>query len=91
VNGEGSSGVLWLGGELFSRVLELLVPSGLVVTDGSNPGPGGPESLSQFYLNRKIRDGAVLEAVQFEYQGREFECVGYVGEKYGPTLVWRGA
>lgn len=54
VDGEGSSGVLWLGGDLFSRVLTLLVPGGLVVTDGSNPGPNGPKHLSDFYHNRKV-------------------------------------
>lgn len=49
VTGEGSSGILWLGQILFSRVVELLVPGGLVITDGSNPGPGGPTALSDFY------------------------------------------
>jgi hypothetical protein len=38
VAGERSSGVLWLGGELFPRVLDLVIPGGLVVTDGSNYG-----------------------------------------------------
>jgi hypothetical protein len=91
VNGEGSSGVLWLGGELFSKILTLLVPGGLVVTDGSNPGPGGPAHLSDFYCNREIGEGAMGAAVPFDYQGRRFTCVGYVGERYGPTLVWRAA
>jgi len=89
VDGEGSSGVLWLGGELFSKILTLLVPGGLVVTDGSNPGPRGPVHLSDFYHNREIRDGAIRAAVPFDYDGRNFTCVGYVGERYGPTLVWR--
>lgn len=89
VNGEGSSGVLWLGGELFSRILGLLVPRGLVVTDGSNPGPGGPAHLSDFTCKREIQDRATAAAVPFDYQGRKFTCVGYVGERYGPTLVWR--
>jgi hypothetical protein len=89
VNGEGSSGVLWLGGILFSRVLRLLIPGGLVVTDGSNPGPGGPSHLSDFYHNRNVRDSAMSAARAFEYEGRHFRCVGYVGEKNGPTLVWQ--
>lgn len=91
VNGEGSSGVLWLGGELFSRVLALLIPGGLVVTDGSNPGPAGPAHLSDFYHNEQIRDGATSAAVPFDYRERKFSCVGYVGEKNGPTLIWRAA
>ena len=91
VQGEGSSGVLWLGGDLFTRVLSLLVPGGLVVTDGSNPGPNGPSQLSAFYHNRDVGRAAVSEATPFEYSGRAFTCIGYVGEKNGPTLVWRAA
>jgi hypothetical protein len=91
VDGEGSSGVLWLGEQLFSRILDLLIPGGLVVTDGSNLGPGGPKPLSKFYDDRQIRDIALSKATPFEYQGRQFQCVAYVGEKYGPTLVWRAA
>lgn len=90
-DGEGSSGILWLGEELFSRILDRLIPGGLVVTDGSNPGPGGPEHLSDFYHNREIRDGAISAAIPFDYLGRRFTCVGYVGEMYGPTLVWQVA
>jgi hypothetical protein len=89
VEGEGSSGVQWLGGELFPRILALLVSGGIVVTDGSNPGPGGPSHLSDVYCNSEIRGGATAVAVPFDYQGRRFNCVGYVGERYGPTLVWQ--
>ena len=84
MNGEGFSGVLWLGGELFARVLDLLVPGGLVVTDGSSYGPGGPQHLSDFNHNAQIRDGAVSAAVAFSYRGRDFTCVDYVGEKMAP-------
>ena len=89
VDGEGSSGVLWLGGGLFSQVLSLLVSSGLVVTDGSNCDSSGPTHLSDFYQNREIRDQAMKKAVPFDYLDRKFTCVGYAGEKYGPTLVWQ--
>lgn len=89
VEGEGSSGILWLGGHLFSRVLSKLVPGGLVVTDGSNPGPDGPIRLSDFYHNREVRRAALPLASPFEYGGRGFTCIGYVGEKNGPTLIWR--
>jgi hypothetical protein len=89
VVGEGSSGVLWLGGDLFSRVLTKLLPGGLVVTDGSNPGPNGPSRLSDFYHNRKVGRAALSFAVPFDYEGRRFTCVAYAGEKNGPTLVWR--
>lgn len=89
VDVEGSSGILWLGGTLFCRILQLLIPGGLVVTDGSNPGPGGPKHLSDFYHNRMIREEAVSAARAFEFEGRRFTCVGYVGGKNDPTLVWR--
>jgi hypothetical protein len=91
VEGEGSSGVLWFGGDLFTRILEMLVPGGLIVTDGSNPGPNGPEPLSTFYHHRSIGRAAVEAVEPFEYGGRSFTCIDYVGEKNGPTLVWRAA
>ena len=91
VHGEGSSGILWLGGDLFSRVLKLLIPGGLVVTDGSNPGPHGPKPLSAFYRKRNIGPRAIEKAVPFEYQDRRFTCIGYAGEKNGPTLIWHVA
>ena len=89
VEGEGSSGILWLGRRLFTRVLSKLLPGGLVVTDGSNLGPNGPERLSEFYHDREVGRTALSLAVPFEYKGRSFECIDYVGEKNGPTLVWR--
>lgn len=88
VCGEGSSGVLWLGDALFSRVLTLLVPGGFVITDGSSPGPNGPKHLSDFYHDRQVGPSAVSRSVPFRYRGRTFSCVGYAGERYGPTLVW---
>ena len=91
VDGEGSSGILWLGGDLFSQVLKLLIPCGLVVTDGSKPGPHGPKPLSGFYHDRNIGHRAMEKAVPFEYQGRRFTCIGYAGEKNGPTLIWQVA
>ncbi len=89
VDGEGSSGILWLGSTLFSRVLRLLIPGGLVITDGSNPGPGGPRPLSDFYRDRKIGEAAASTARTFQFEGRSVRCVGYAGEKNGPTLVWQ--
>jgi hypothetical protein len=89
VEGEGSSGVLWLGGRLFSQILTHLIPGGLVVTDGSNPGCGGPAQLSRFYDNDDIRKDAVARSEPFEHGGRRFTCIAYVGQKNGPTLIWR--
>lgn len=91
VEGENSSCVLWLGGDLFSRVLTRLVVGGLVVTDGSNPGPNGPKRLGDFYHNRMVGSAASSVALPFDYGGRKFTCVGYAGEKNGPTLIWQVA
>jgi hypothetical protein len=67
------------------------VPGGLVVTDGSNCGHNGPTHLSKFYHNHQIQDRAMKEADPFCYHDRKFTCVVYIGEKYGPTLVWQVA
>ena len=66
-----------------------LPKGGLVVTDGSNSDSGGPRQFSKFYHNRDIGICAKDKAEDFEYEGREFACIGYIGEKYGPTLVWQ--
>lgn len=89
VEGEGSSGVLWLGKDLFGQVLKKMSKGGLVVTDGSNNNHNGPRELSRFWHNNKIGESAKDKVKSFEYEGREFVCIGYIGEKYGPTLVWQ--
>ncbi len=50
---------------------------------------GSPQGLSQFYHMKDIGEEAAKAADPFEYQSRHFSCVGYAGERYGPTLVWR--
>lgn len=87
--GEGSSGVAWLGGELFPQILGKVISGGLIVTDGSNVGEGGPLPLQAFHRKREIGPSAVERAMPFDYKGRRFTCIAYVGEKNGPTLVWR--
>ena len=62
-----------------------------MVTDGSNPGPDGPKPLSAFYHDRNIGHRAMEKAVSFGPQGRRFTCIGYAGEKNGPTLIWQAA
>jgi hypothetical protein len=90
-DGEGSSGALWLGGELFRCILDLLVPGAIVATDGSNSDPIGPVGLSKFYHDNNIGKKAKSIADPFKYGGRSFKCIGYAGEKYGPTLIWHVA
>jgi hypothetical protein len=90
-NGEGSSGVPWLGRDWLTRILSKLVPHGFLVTDGSNLPPDGPPQLGLFHGNRTIGPEAVTNAQSFEFAGRILSCVWYAGERYGPTLVWQAA
>lgn len=74
------------------EVLDRLVPEGLLVTDGSRcEGEHNPyQELRRFHSNDSIGTEAVELAVPFrDDQDREFNCVGYAGQGYGPTLVWR--
>jgi hypothetical protein len=89
--GEGSSGVPWLGREWLTSILGKLVPGGFLVTDGSNLPSNGPSELGAFHDDRTIGARAVWEAQSFEFAGRVLECVGYAGDRNGPTLVWRAA
>jgi len=89
VDGEGSSGVLWFGKTLFNEILSRLANGGLIVTDGSNTTHDGPREFAKFWHKRDIGVSARNRVNTCEYAGREFACVGYVGEKYGPTLVWQ--
>ena len=87
--GEASSGVPWLGRSLFSIVLSKLISGGLVVTDGSNLTPDGPQGLAQFHNDKEVQEAAATAARPFEYETRRFTCIAYAGTKNGPTLVWR--
>ena len=89
---------------LFHEVLGRLVDGGLVVTDGSRHEDAGglpvttqPQKgyfpfleLARFHTNNEIGIDAVKLAESFrDDEGRHFKCVGYAGQKYGPTLIWR--
>jgi len=75
------------------RVLNSLVDGGLLVTDGSRcDGRHAPYKEFKRYHSR---DDVGAEAVGLvkpfhddEY-GRYFRCVGYAGQRYGPTLIWQ--
>ncbi len=89
---------------LFHEVLDRLANGGLVVTDGSrHEGANGliiktqPETghypfleLARFHGNNEIGNAAAKQSNSFEDdEERHFECVGYAGNKRGPTLIWR--
>jgi hypothetical protein len=92
-SGDGGSGEPWLQKSRLREVLEKLINKGFVVTDGSNcpPSPGATyRELRHFHWNTSIGADAVSEARSFtDKEGRLFTCLAYVGEGYGPTLVWQ--
>jgi hypothetical protein len=81
---EGGSGFLWLGSRRIRKVLASLEPGGLIVSDGS---------LAIRAMRRRFTGlgpaGIAEAAGSFEYAGYDFDCVGYLGMRYGPTLVWK--
>jgi hypothetical protein len=90
VNGESSSGTLWLrenGINLFGEVIARMKPSGLIVTDGSNCSGGTLKPLRQ--CHRKSGN-ASLQKLDFQTRsGHYLRHVGRLNNRYGPTLVWR--
>jgi len=89
--GESGSGFNWLrkGWGRLENVLERLTDGGLVVSDGSN----ACRELRQF-LGRTQWTPAQLEDLAasikpFRIKNYSFTCVGTVGVRYGPTLIWR--
>ncbi|HBV20738.1 MAG TPA: hypothetical protein DEF07_03340 [Nitrosomonas sp.] len=99
--GEGGSGNLWLLNEHINDVCLKLIDVGLIVSDGSNPGMRmrkkgiyrefwkyretgaySEENYDPEYLIKSMRSFN-------DYGGREFNCVGYAGHRYGPTMIWQ--
>ena len=65
----------------------MIEAGGLIVTDGSC-GIEYPE-LSKHHQS-KLGEAAVEATVPFtDNDGRAFKCIGYAGERYGPTLIWQ--
>jgi hypothetical protein len=82
--GEGSSGIPFLGDTLFERVLTKLSPDGLVVTDGA--GMGGQAAQSALWTAPREPDPV---GRCFESFGRRFRCVRVLSRDRTPTLVWQ--
>jgi hypothetical protein len=88
--GEGGSGNFWLASDHMREVCAKLVDGGLIVTDGSNTGGGRSYSrLAEWHWSATDRREVVAKAGSFSVDGRTFTCVGYLGQRYGPTLVWQ--
>ena len=98
--GEGGSGNLWLKPDHIDEICAKLIDGGLLVTDGSQqskwtkPAPNSEYwSLAQYHGGRpRPKDPEEIVRVTKPFtdsKGRTFTCVGYAGERYGPTLIWR--
>jgi hypothetical protein len=92
--GESGSNVYFLAnkatrhppcGRLFDKLSRKLADRSLVITDGSNTSI---RRLKKFH--NKTTDGrtAYGSVGRFSFGGFDWECVGYLSYKYGPTLVW---
>lgn len=94
--GEGGSGILWNDAPLMERVMRKLVDGGLIVTDGSNPGEGSNRSVSRhapLLSAREMRTAdhalGMIGSSFKNFVGRRLTCIGYAGQRYGPTLIWQ--
>jgi len=92
--GGGGSDFRWLEKKMLRYVLAEIEPGGLLVTDGSNALP----QLATFCSKSKYNDlplayengeDAATRSEPFGYRAWNLTCVGYAGDRYGPTLAWR--
>ena len=83
--GEPGSGFYWLKKPVIKFVLKHLEKNALMISDGSNAIP----QLSTFHKNFSIGQKAVYQSKPFCIYQRRMECFDYLGERYGPTLVWK--
>ena len=82
--GEGSSGIPFLGNTLFQRIVAKLEVGGLVVTDGA----GMNCDADQSELWRAPRTDHPIGR-KFTAFGRAFRCERVLGKRSPQTLVWR--
>lgn len=97
--GDGGSGNLWLESGHLNEVCEKLLDGGLIVTDGSNHGRRMSEirKYGELWKNRGLygnESGPPEELVGSmktfrDPHGRTFTCIGYAGDRYGPTMIWK--
>lgn len=82
--GEGSSGLPFLGDTLFSRVVHRLSKNGLIVTDGAHMSGGGTQAALWTAPHEQAPVGQYFTAF-----GRSFVCERALISDRTPTLVWR--
>jgi hypothetical protein len=94
--GEAGSNVYFLAnknsrhepcGRLFDKLSRKLDDRVLIITDGSNTGL---KRLKAFHRQDIAGPAAYSVAAKlgFVYGGFSWQCVGYMSNRYGPTLIW---
>jgi hypothetical protein len=97
--GEGGSGLSFFANkrrrysplsDLFSLLSRKLAPPALVVTDGANTPRHGRAPVAKFARTSISSEEAFEQCRGQRYMagGHSRTCVGYAGQRYGPTLAW---
>mgnify|MGYP001164048401 CR=1 FL=1 len=96
--GEGGSGNLWLKPDRLDKVCNKLIDGGLIVSDGSDGCPRHRKNRGIYkelwkYHQKEVSqcpEELIKDMKSFtDREGRRFSCIGYVGRKYGPTMIWQ--
>ncbi len=85
-NSDEGSSLYWFGPTLFHLILDKLVDKGLIVTDGSM---FHRQHLDVPWSPLKSPEETGSDPPLFNYNGREFVCLGQVGQGHGPVYAWQ--
>jgi hypothetical protein len=95
--GEGGSNVYYLANRardhepcsnLLAKLVTKLAHRALIVSDGSN---SRCRKLKRFHCCNDVSGNEAFAQMKSEricFGGLNWRCVGYLSNKYGPTLVW---
>jgi len=84
--GESGSNVYWLSRRWVQHWLGRLPDAGLVATDGSL---AQCRQLRRFHRSNTTPAEAFQQSAPFTKWGRRWTCVGWAGQRNGPTLIWQ--
>jgi|GEM_PF-547544 len=93
--GEGGSGQRWFQKNVFDIILDKLIDGGLIVTDGSSYDPNSFENVEWKNMLKTRRRKSNVQVTKdwipmdFNYNNRDFRCLGKVGNRYGPIYAWQ--
>ena len=84
---EGGSGNLWMTPGHINEICDKLIDGGLIVTDGSQHNKS--RQYEAMWRHSEPYEDIIKSSQPFtDKVGRQFTCVGYAGQRYGPTRVW---